>query len=97
MDLELKGKRVLITGASKGIGLACASHFIEEGAKVCIVSRSKANLDTAMIHLRSLASQGTLKQGNDEHTVNSNSVPTFFRVETSVAAEILKTYQDRVV
>jgi 3-oxoacyl-[acyl-carrier protein] reductase len=44
MDLELKGKRVLITGASKGIGLACASHFIEEGAKVCIVSRSQANL-----------------------------------------------------
>jgi NAD(P)-dependent dehydrogenase (short-subunit alcohol dehydrogenase family) len=74
MDLELKGKRVLITGASKGIGLACASHFIEEGAKVCIVSRSKANLDTAMIHLRSLATQGTLKQGHDEHTVNSQDL-----------------------
>jgi len=27
MDLQLAGKRVLITGASKGIGLACAIAF----------------------------------------------------------------------
>ena len=41
MDLGLKDKKVLITGGSKGIGLACAKAFIAEGAKVALVSRSK--------------------------------------------------------
>lgn len=47
MDLGLKGKNVLITGGSKGIGLACAKAFIAEGARVAIVSRSQENLDAA--------------------------------------------------
>lgn len=47
MDLELKDKNVLITGGSKGIGLACARLFRQEGARVAIVSRSQANLDAA--------------------------------------------------
>jgi NAD(P)-dependent dehydrogenase (short-subunit alcohol dehydrogenase family) len=52
MELELKGKKVLITGGSKGIGLACARAFIAEGAKVAIVSRSQANLDAAKRELK---------------------------------------------
>lgn len=48
MDLGLKGRRVLITGGSKGIGLACARAFLDEGATVAIVSRAQANLDAAM-------------------------------------------------
>lgn len=47
MDLGLKGKAVLVTGASKGIGLACAVAFAQEGARVAIVSRSRSNLDAA--------------------------------------------------
>jgi NAD(P)-dependent dehydrogenase (short-subunit alcohol dehydrogenase family) len=47
MDLGLQDKRVLITGGSKGIGLACAKAFIAEGAKVALVSRSQENLDQA--------------------------------------------------
>jgi NAD(P)-dependent dehydrogenase (short-subunit alcohol dehydrogenase family) len=52
MELELKGKKVLITGGSKGIGLACARAFMAEGAKVAIVSRSQANLDAAKKELK---------------------------------------------
>ena len=52
MDLGLKDKRVLITGGSKGIGLACAKAFIAEGAKVALVSRSKDNLEKAKDNLR---------------------------------------------
>jgi NAD(P)-dependent dehydrogenase (short-subunit alcohol dehydrogenase family) len=44
MDLQLQGKHVLITGGSKGIGLACAQAFLAEGARVSLVSRSAENL-----------------------------------------------------
>ena len=47
MELGLKGKIVLITGGSKGIGLACAKAFRSEGARVALVSRSEANLKSA--------------------------------------------------
>jgi NAD(P)-dependent dehydrogenase (short-subunit alcohol dehydrogenase family) len=47
MDLNLSGKHILITGGSKGIGLACAQAFLAEGARVTLVSRSEANLARA--------------------------------------------------
>jgi NAD(P)-dependent dehydrogenase (short-subunit alcohol dehydrogenase family) len=42
------GKTVLVTGGSKGIGLACARHFTEEGARVVICSRTQPNIDKAL-------------------------------------------------
>jgi NAD(P)-dependent dehydrogenase (short-subunit alcohol dehydrogenase family) len=51
MDLGLAGKIVVVTGASKGIGYACAEAFLKEGARVAIVSRQKANLDAALERL----------------------------------------------
>src|SRR6202163_2324375 len=48
MDLNLDGRVVIVTGASKGIGYACAAAFAAEGAKVALVSRSQANLDAAL-------------------------------------------------
>ncbi len=47
MDLGLKNQKVLITGGSKGIGLACARIFLAEGAQVALVSRSQENLNAA--------------------------------------------------
>ncbi|NBU17683.1 MAG: SDR family NAD(P)-dependent oxidoreductase, partial [Betaproteobacteria bacterium] len=47
MDLNLQHKHVLITGGSKGIGLACAENFLNEGAKVTLVSRTPQNLANA--------------------------------------------------
>ncbi len=51
MELGLAGKVVLVTGGSKGIGYACAAAFAAEGARVALVSRSKANLDAAAARL----------------------------------------------
>lgn len=45
MDLQLQGKHALISGGSKGIGLACAKGFLEEGASVSLVSREMTNLE----------------------------------------------------
>jgi NAD(P)-dependent dehydrogenase (short-subunit alcohol dehydrogenase family) len=47
MDLGLTDSVVVVTGASKGIGFACAAAFAREGARVALVSRSQANLDAA--------------------------------------------------
>jgi 3-oxoacyl-[acyl-carrier protein] reductase len=44
MDLALNEKRVLITGASRGIGAAIAHGFLKEGAKACIASRGSEDL-----------------------------------------------------
>jgi NAD(P)-dependent dehydrogenase (short-subunit alcohol dehydrogenase family) len=44
MNLHLTDKHILITGGSKGIGLACALGFLDEGARVTLVSRSADNL-----------------------------------------------------
>ncbi len=52
MDLELKGKHALITGASKGIGFACAQVFAAEGCNVTLASRDLQSLKDAQQKLQ---------------------------------------------
>ena len=52
MELGLEGKVVLVTGGSKGIGLACATAFAAEGARVAICSRSHENVERARAELK---------------------------------------------
>lgn len=52
MDLGLAGKRVLVTGGSKGIGLAVGDAFAAEGCHVTLVSRSADSLKKAADGLR---------------------------------------------
>jgi hypothetical protein len=47
MDLNLRGKTVLITGASKGIGLAAAAGFAAEGCNLHLAARTGATLEQA--------------------------------------------------
>src|ERR1700730_7168106 len=53
MDLHLRGKRVLITGASKGIGAAAAEALAEEGCHLRLAARSGDQLKALAERLRS--------------------------------------------
>jgi short-subunit dehydrogenase len=46
-ELGLRGRKALITGASRGIGRACAEVLAEEGCDVVLVSRTAADLEAA--------------------------------------------------
>ncbi len=52
MDLHLRGKRVLITGASKGIGAAAAEALAEEGCHLYLAARNAEALETLAQRLR---------------------------------------------
>jgi NAD(P)-dependent dehydrogenase (short-subunit alcohol dehydrogenase family) len=51
MDLGFRGKTIIITGGSRGIGFACARLFASEGARVGITSRSPVNVERACAEL----------------------------------------------
>jgi NAD(P)-dependent dehydrogenase (short-subunit alcohol dehydrogenase family) len=51
MDLGLADKHVLITGGTRGIGLACARLYLKEGARVTICGRSPASCEAAVREL----------------------------------------------
>ncbi|MDX3905950.1 MAG: short-chain dehydrogenase/reductase [Pigmentiphaga sp.] len=51
MNLGLSGKRVLVSGASQGIGLACALSFAREGARPVLLARDAAKLERAAVDI----------------------------------------------
>ncbi len=55
MDLQLQGRRALVTGASKGIGLAVAQALAAEGCHLEIAARGAAGLEQARDMLRKAA------------------------------------------
>jgi 3-oxoacyl-[acyl-carrier protein] reductase len=55
MDLELAGKVAIVTGSTRGIGLAIARALLEEGCEVTICARGKTRLEEAASELRQLS------------------------------------------
>ena len=54
MDLQLKGKNILLTGASKGFGLDIAKTLAGEGCNIGLCSRGQADVDAAVASLEGL-------------------------------------------
>ncbi len=62
MDLRLGGKVAVVTGSSRGLGLASARALVDEGARVCVCARGAERLGEAVAELRAVA-------GSDEAVV----------------------------
>ena len=57
MDLGLTGKKAIVTGASRGIGLAIAQTLADEGVDLAISARGAEGLETAVKDLQSRGRQ----------------------------------------
>jgi 3-oxoacyl-[acyl-carrier protein] reductase len=60
VDLGLAGANVVIAGGTKGMGLAAAECFADDGANVAVLARGQAGLDAALASLRALGSPDPL-------------------------------------
>src|SRR5436305_442741 len=52
MDLDLTGKRALVTGSTRGIGLATATGLAQMGAEVIVNGREQAAVDEAIAKIK---------------------------------------------
>jgi len=88
MDLGLKGKVALVTGASRGIGKACALVLAEEGCDVAICARGKEALEKAAKEIRAkgqvLAVQADVAKHEDVKRLVDETVKKFGRIDILV-------------
>lgn len=89
MDFGLKGRVALITGASRGIGKACALVLAEEGCNVAICGRNKESLDSAAEEIRTkgtevLAVQADVTKSDDNKNFVSKALEKFGRIDILV-------------
>lgn len=66
MDLGLTGRTALVTGASRGIGRACAEALVAEGARVFAVARDEGRLATLAAAHHGAVAWASCDLGTDE-------------------------------
>jgi NAD(P)-dependent dehydrogenase (short-subunit alcohol dehydrogenase family) len=88
MQISLEGRSALITGGSKGIGLAIATRFAASGAQVAIVARGREALDQAAeaigVHGRVMAVAGDVARPDHIERVHDEVTRAFGGIDILV-------------
>src|SRR4051812_20143511 len=58
MDLQLNGKRALVTGSTAGIGFAAAAGLFREGASVVVNGRTPDRVEDAVMRIQGMGGIG---------------------------------------
>jgi 3-oxoacyl-[acyl-carrier protein] reductase len=82
MEISLSGRSAIVTGGSKGIGLAVATRFAQSGADVAIVARGKESLDEAVAAIKKAA-----KESNKARVIG-------VQADVGLAADIQRGYDE---
>lgn len=65
MQIDLSSKRVIVTGASRGIGRAIARAFAAEGARVAICARTSADVEAVAEDLKARGASAVIAHSVD--------------------------------
>jgi NAD(P)-dependent dehydrogenase (short-subunit alcohol dehydrogenase family) len=90
MQISLAGRSAIVTGGSKGIGLAVATEFAASGADVAIVARGREALDQAVTAIRSRAQTNVIgipadvSQAADVKRVYNEAMAAFGKIDIIV-------------
>jgi len=90
MQISLAGRSAIVTGGSKGIGLAVATEFAASGADVVIVARGREALDQAVTGIRSraqahvVAIRGDVSRAGDVKHVYEEAMAAFGKIDIIV-------------
>jgi len=88
MDLGLDGKIALVTGGSKGIGLASARLLLEEGVKVSIVARGAEGVEAALAELGGgddvIGLTGDMAKAEDAERSVADTIESFGEIDVLV-------------
>jgi len=99
MDMRMRGRRVLVTGAAGGIGRAAARAFAAEGARVAVTDRDAAALTAlvAELHAAGVAAGPTRPEApGDSPAAPGGGVGTVHPADVTVDAEVTAAVADAV-
>jgi NAD(P)-dependent dehydrogenase (short-subunit alcohol dehydrogenase family) len=91
MDLQLAGRRAIVTGGSRGIGLATARVLALEGARVALVARGAEPLEEAARALTAVAAPSPSRAEREPHVI---AVPADTGDDDSVTAMVARVVDD---
>ena len=90
MNIDLAGRSAIVTGGSKGLGLAVATRFAASGADVAIVARGRPGLDAAAMAIgataraKVLALQGDVAVASDIGRIYEQAMQAFGKLDIVV-------------
>src|SRR5215469_3439085 len=84
MDLALRGKTAIVSGATSGLGLAAAESLSEEGANVTIFGRRREELERESNRLGALGVRGDVTNARDLERVVERTLEAFGGIDILV-------------